>query len=255
MSSTRSDTMPVTSEGWVARLDPRFKIIATFAAAGAIALCREMPVLIWSLAAGLLLTLSARPQWVILGRRLMHLNAFMLLLWIILPWSLSEPSIPDNGNPYLSAEGIRLALTVTLKANAITLFFTILLCSIPLPELGPALHGLRCPSNLVCLFMLLIRYTDVLRDEHDRLRRAMQARGFIARWPSGRVLRAYGALTGMLLLRSMERSERILAAMNSRGFDGRFHGSTRFTIRPADSLFLLLIILQAALWLWFESKA
>ena len=55
----------------------------------------------------------------------------------------------------------------------------------------------------------------------------------------GRGLKVFGSLLGQLLLRSIERAQRIHMAMNCRGFDGdiRMRQPVNFQIR--DALFML----------------
>jgi cobalt/nickel transport system permease protein len=64
----------------------------------------------------------------------------------------------------------------------------------------------------------------------------MKARAF---WPRSdlHTWRSLGYLIGMLLVRSLERAERILKAMKCRGFDGRLHSGDTLTLRPLDALF------------------
>ena len=50
---------------------------------------------------------------------------------------------------------------------------------------------------------------------------AMRARGFAPKLDL-RTWRAYGNFTGMLLVRSMERAERVEESMRCRGFSGKF---------------------------------
>jgi cobalt/nickel transport system permease protein len=77
----------------------------------------------------------------------------------------------------------------------------------------------------VHLFLFTVRYIAVLGREYQRLRTAMKARGFRMRCDL-HTWRSIGYLFGMLLVRSLERSERILAAMRCRGFQGDFHPLT-----------------------------
>jgi cobalt/nickel transport system permease protein len=89
------------------------------------------------------------------------------------------------------------------------------------------------PEKLAHLLLFTVRYIDVLRREYGRLRLAMRVRGFRPRM-SLHTYRAYGCLVGMLLARSLERSERIVAAMKCRGFRGRFYLLDHFTFSPRD---------------------
>ena len=82
--------------------------------------------------------------------------------------------------------------------------------------LGHALGHLHVPRKLAHLLLFTVRYLDVLDREYRRLRAAMKVRSFRPRM-SLHTYRAYGYLVGMLLVRSFDRSERMLAAMKCRG--------------------------------------
>lgn len=70
--------------------------------------------------------------------------------------------------------------------------------------------------------MFTIRYIDLLRREYLRLHVAMRARAFVAR-NNRHSWRSFGYLLGMLLVRSHDRSERILWAMKCRAYHGHMH--------------------------------
>ena len=64
-----------------------------------------------------------------------------------------------------------------------------------------------------------------------------------------------GDLLGMLLVRGYDRSERIMAAMKCRGFQGRFYLLDHFSFQSRDLYFslasvLLLLTMLAAEFLW-----
>ena len=86
------------------------------------------------------------------------------------------------------------------------------------------------------LLLFTVRYLGVLDAEHRRLRQAMRTRGFVAR-SDHHTWRSLGWLTGMLLVRSLERSRRIFEAMRCRGFRGRFYLLDDRSWKPGDSLF------------------
>jgi cobalt/nickel transport system permease protein len=67
---------------------------------------------------------------------------------------------------------------------------------------------------------------------------AMRARGFAPRLDL-RTWRAYGNFTGMLLVRSMERAERVEESMRCRGFSGKFPLRTTRPLGLVDFAFLL----------------
>lgn len=233
----------------VHRLDPRARLLAALGLALVIALSERLATLGWAVGLAALIAAIARLNPRPLARRLAHLNLFMLFLWIVLPWSV--PGAPVLDGLAATQEGLRLALDITLKGNAIVLLFTALVATIDPSRLPCALERLALPDKLVHLLTLVIRYADVIHEEHDRLRRAMKARAFQPRF-SLHTLRTFGYLVGLLLVRSMERAERVFAAMKCRGFDGRFHSLRGFTLRGADIVFGVVALGQGCAWVWLE---
>jgi cobalt/nickel transport system permease protein len=78
------------------------------------------------------------------------------------------------------------------------------------------------PEKLVHLLLLTVRQIHLLHEELARLRQAMRARAFVPR-SNLHTWRSLGWLMGMLLVRSLARSRRILGAMRCRGFHGRLY--------------------------------
>jgi len=149
---------------------------------------------------------------------------------------------------------VLLAGAIALKANAVVLALVALLGSLDISTLGHALSHLRLPDKLIHLMLFTVRYIDVLSREGQRLRAAMKVRAFRPRM-NWHTYRACGYLVGMLLVRSHERSERIVAAMKCRGFQGRFYLLDHFQFSPCDLWFSLaaaigLVLLGLAEWAW-----
>ena len=98
--------------------------------------------------------------------------------------------------------------------------------------------------------MFTIRYIEVLREEYLRLRSAMKVRGFRpgTNWHT---YRSFGYLVGMMLVRAIERSERILAAMKCRGFSGRMLLLQDYKLSHKDIVFAVgLCVLCIVLLIW-----
>ncbi|MFT3689415.1 energy-coupling factor transporter transmembrane component T family protein [Paenirhodobacter sp.] len=150
-------------------------------------------------------------------RRLRHVEGFVLLLFVTLP--LTVPGEPLFGP--VSREGTALAALLACKVAAAALVLRALLGDVEIARLGAALRALRLPEPLVRIFVLAPRYLSVIGDESRRLRLAMRARGFHP-GTNRHTLRSYGNLTGMLLLRGLDRAGRVEEAMRMRGFSGQF---------------------------------
>lgn len=208
--------------GVIDRLDPRTRVVA--AAAFALAAVAAQGVAAQGLALALAMTLAVLAHLPLARtlRRLVTLEAFMLAAVATLPFTVPGTPVAALAGLEISAEGLRRALAIGMVANAVMLAVQALLGSLETVELGHALARLGAPDRLVALLLFTVRYIDVLQQEYARLRLAMRARGFRPR-TGWHTWRAYGWLVGMLLVSSLERSERIHAAMRLRGFTGRFH--------------------------------
>ena len=122
------------------------------------------------------------------------------------------------------------------------------------PDVLYAFRHLRVPSLLIAIVSLMYRYLVVLADEAARLLRAREARS--ARLDTARrgppirfQARVAGNMVGQLFLRSFERSDRVYAAMLSRGYRGVPLSLRRSTFRTLDWLTLagiglVLVVLQ-----------
>lgn len=108
------------------------------------------------------------------------------------------------------------------------------------PDLLWSLSSLRFPHPLISTIGFMYRYLFVLADEGLRMRRARLARSVRVhenprpsiRWQA----RMTGSMVGVLFVRALERSERVYAAMLSRGYDGSMRSSTRHRMANFDWL-------------------
>ncbi|PRY26175.1 cobalt/nickel transport system permease protein [Aliiruegeria haliotis] len=235
---------------WLGRIDPRARILAALAFAITIVACDSFPVLIGGVLMALLLLVNSRLPARRTLKRMATMDSFILFILVLLPFTVpGEPMFTVMGLT-ASWEGLWQAVEIGLKANAVILALMALVGTMEPVTLGHALHGLKVPETLVHLLMFTVRYIDVLREEYLRLRQAMKARGFrpATSWHS---YRSFGYLVGMMLVRSMERSERILGAMKCRGFTGRITLLDRHAYGARDAVFaagiaLLLVSLVIA---------
>jgi cobalt/nickel transport system permease protein len=215
--------LPVRPGGdWLAARDVRLRVLAAVAFA-LVTVSMERPgPLLAALAAALVLAGASGLSPGRLARRLLPLQAFLALLLVTLPFTVPGEPILRLGPLGASGDGLVLAITIALKADAVALALLGLLGGLEPVALGHALARLRVPDKLVHLFLMTVRYLDVLQGELARLRQAARARAFVPR-SDRHTWRTAGWLVGMLLVRSLERSQRVSAAMKCRGFDGRFH--------------------------------
>ncbi|MCA1569395.1 MAG: cobalt ECF transporter T component CbiQ [Chloroflexi bacterium] len=161
----------------------------------------------------------------------------------------------------ISGEGLRIFTTIALKSWLSVQAALLLTFTTPFHDLLDALRELRLPRIMVAIISFMYRYLAVLGEEAQRLMRARAARSALAEGGAGGGTlvwraRVTGSMVGSLFLRSYERSERIYAAMQARGFEGTFRHMAGRSVRRAEWLAFAMVVallgafeLAAHLWL------
>ncbi|WP_166416674.1 cobalt ECF transporter T component CbiQ [Cochlodiniinecator piscidefendens] len=239
-AQTLDSTGRATTLGLLGRIDPRARLIATLLFACVVVASHWIPTLLIALAASCTAMVFAQLPIASTLKRMAAMDSFIIFILILLPFTMpGEAMFTVFGFP-ASWEGLWRAVEIGLKANAVVLMLMALVGTMEAVTLGHALHHLKVPERLVHLLLFTVRYIEVLYEEHVRLKQAMKARGFKAR-NSLHTYRSYGYLLGMMLVRAMERSERILDAMKCRGFTGRIPLLGRYEYTKRDTVFAALM--------------
>ncbi|KIL98020.1 Transmembrane component NikQ of energizing module of nickel ECF transporter [Paramagnetospirillum magnetotacticum MS-1] len=203
------------------RLDPRTRLVAALLFALAEVLVPSLAAQCAGLGLAVTAALAARLPLGATLRRLLGLEGFMAVALVMLPFTVPGQPLFSLWGLDASQEGLLRAAGIAIKANAVAVALFALLGAMEMPVLGRALGRLGVSGRFVHLFLFTTRYLSVMEEEYRRLRLAMRARAFRPR-TGLHCWRSIGYLFGMLMVRSLERAERIDAAMRCRGFTGRF---------------------------------
>ncbi len=233
------------------RLDPRCRIVSALLFSLVTAIASRWQPLAVALATALLLLAVARLPARQVGRRLVLANAFILCVWLLLPFTHAGTPLVAVGPLTATVEGVRLAARITVKANAILLAFIALVATMPVATLGHALRRLAVPDKLVHLLLFTSRYIHVMEQEYQRLHNAAVIRGFRPR-TDWHTYKTYAYLVGMLLVRSLARAERVHDAMLCRGFQGRFFSLRPFAVNRRDIVAVTMMVLVVGGMVWLE---
>lgn len=206
-------------------IDPRIRLVTALLFSLVVAVSNELPTLVAALLVSAAAAVSATGPGLEHYKRLIPVNGFLLILVLFL--------IFVEGGP-------QLALVILVKANALVLGLIALFGNLSHVTLAHALGHLGAPQKFTHLLLFTIRYLEVMQQEYQRLRAAMKTRGFIPGL-NRHTYRTFGYLVGTLLVRSLDRSERIVAAMKCRGFSGRFYLLDHFSFSVHDIWFSLVM--------------
>jgi cobalt/nickel transport system permease protein len=154
-----------------------------------------------------------------IGRRLLRVNAFLVIVWITSSINWRYMAIDEAG--------ALLATQMSLRVNIVTLAASLLLMRMSGVDLGRAAVGLGLPSALGALLAQVARQVSLLSGTKTRLERAMRARAYRPAFGL-RSLQVSAQMVAWLIIHALARSERISLGLRSRGMS-----STRWPARES----------------------
>ena len=142
------------------------------------------------------------------------------------------------GGLTVSQSGLWILWNVVIKSFLGVFAIILLYSTTSFSQLIKGMERLRFPKIFTMLFSFMYRYSFILIDEIQRMKRARDSRCFGGRWSWQ--LRTIGHMVGTLFLRSFHRGERVYLAMLSRGYHGTMPETTAGNFRLGEALFLSL---------------
>ncbi|MCL7487384.1 MAG: cobalt ECF transporter T component CbiQ [Desulfobulbaceae bacterium] len=230
------------------RLDPRAKLLTTavfivsVVSFGKYEIARLLPFFLYP---AVLIGLGDLPLGFLL-RKLLIVSPFILFVGIFNPWLdrtvLLQLGTLDITGGWLSFISLLLRFILTVGAGLI------LVASTGFTTICMALEKMGAPRIFAVQLLLLYRYLFILIGEAIRMIRAHSLRSFSRKGSIS--FRVFVQMLGNLLLRSIDRAQRIHMAMLSRAFTGKIRVIRQFRFGYQEVLFLtgfsgLFIILRA----------
>lgn len=221
---------------FVHRLDPRLRLMTAGILSVVVALSRNFQVMATAFLLSLFLVMLAHLPGRELIKRILVVNGFNVLLWLVLPLTFQGPDSWAIGPLIFYPAGVFMAAQISLKSNAILLTLIALVTTMNFSTLGYALNWLHVPTKIVHLLLMTYRYVFVIDEEYRRLIRAVQIRGFQS-GTNMHTYQTYAYIVGMLLVRSYTRANRVYKAMICRGFKHKFYCLYEFKTGQNEWLF------------------
>lgn len=243
--------------GLLQRIDPRMKLLSLIGLLLVAGLAHSMITLGVMYAATLVLaSASALPLGFFVKRVWLFVPIFTGI--VVLPATLSVVTHGDivltlwhwNGQPEgLTAQGLTAAARVVARVAVSTSLVVLLTLTTPWIRLLAALRSLGVPRIFILIIGMAYRYIFLLLTSVTDMYQARQARTPGAP-KHDRTARAFlGASVGALLGKAGQLSEEVHQAMTARGYRGDATTLDRPRLRPADTYYLLVVVLFAALML------
>lgn len=229
---------------WLSRFDPRALFLATLAFILVVvsfhryAVAALLPLALFPLVLARLGDIDLAR----VGTKVLLALPFALMIGLFNPFFDPAPRMELLG---LTISGGWLSLASILIRTILTVAAAmVLIGSIGMQRLCTALEQLGAPRVLTTQLLFMHRYILVLAGELGRMNLARELR---SRASATMPLAVYGPLLGHLLLRTLERAQRIHQAMLSRGFDGQMPVGRPHAWHWRDTAFLA-VCLAAFAW-------
>lgn len=188
-----------------------------------------------------------------LAKKVLVILPFLFLVTISIPF-MKKDAIGGGynlgiGGLSISQSGLWILWNVVVKSSLGVFSIILLSSTTSFPQLIKGMERLGFPKIFTILTSFMYRYSFILVDEMQRMKRARDSRCFGGRWFwQSRII---GHMVGTLFLRSFHRGERVYLAMLSRGYHGTVPETTsgRFGLGEMFFLSLLPILLFLRIYL------
>ena len=254
-AGTRAQTAErlANANGLLQSLDPRVKVVGLLALVIGSALAANLAVLLALIGVGTALAYFSGVRVLGLARRL-WLRLLLFTGPLALPAVFLTPGDVVFRLPMLdlpaTAQGLRGAAFLVLRAEAATTFSLLLVLCTPWAHVLKALRVVHVPATLVLLLAMTQRYIFLMLQVARDMCEARQSRtvGELTRADQRRWAIAS---VGVLLQETFELSSEIHLAMLARGFRGEVDTLDDFRTRPRDWVMLTAFLGTASAACWF----
>ena len=238
--------------GLLQSLDPRVRLSGLLTLVVAATLSHKIVVVAGIFAVGVILGLLSHISLTMLAKRV-WLTVLAFTGIVALPALFLTPGTilwqAPAGIPGVTSQGLKAAtLLVTRVETAVTLT-TLLVLTTPWMQILKALRAFHVPQEAVMMLAMTHRYIFLLAESATQMFESRTSRTVGAL--NGRLRRKVMVQSaGVLLSKSIELSNEVYLAMQSRGFRGDAKVLVDFRMRGRDYLALMSCLLVGILAVW-----
>lgn len=233
-------------------LDPRARVIGMLSLVLAVTLAHRIVVIVALFAAAVLLALLSRVSLATLASRVWLVVLFFTGV-IALPALFLTPGDPIvsslGGALRITTQGLTAATLLIARVETAVTLTTLLVLTTPWMHVLKALRAFHVPEEIVMMLAMTHRYVFLLAETASQMFESRQSRtvGVISRASQRRVT---ARTAGVLLSKSVELSNEVFLAMQSRGFRGDAKVLSEFRMRSWDYLGLASFLLAGGVAVW-----
>jgi len=236
--------------GLLQSLDPRVRVLGLFSLVLAVTLCHRIAAVAALFVVAVVLAAFSSVSPVTLAKRVW--SAVLAFTGVIaLPAIFLTPGVPVGAAAGLTVtqQGLRTAGLLVLRVETAVTFTALLVLCTPWNQVLKALRALHLPKEAIVMLAMTYRYVFLLVETATQMFDSRRSRtvGVLA----GAEQRRMAARTaGVLLSKSIDMSNEVYLAMQSRGFSGNVQVLPDFHITMWDICVMLAFLLTATVAIW-----
>ncbi|MBV9470422.1 MAG: cobalt ECF transporter T component CbiQ [Abitibacteriaceae bacterium] len=241
------------ADGLLQHLDPRVKVVGLLALIITAALAHSLWIILTLFVIALTLALLSQVSIRTLARR-EWIGVLVFTGCIALPAIFITPGHVIYRLPLLhwpiTEQGVRSALYLITRVETAATFSVLLILCTPWTHVLKALRVLHVPVVFVVILGMTYRYIFLLLQTAHDMFESRQSR-LIGKLEDREQRRLAAASVGVLLSKSLQLSNEVYLAMQSRGFQGEVYTLDEFMMQPRDWIALFSFLVVAGLGFWW----
>lgn len=238
--------------GLLQSLDPRVRVVGMLCLVLAATLAHRISVVLALFVIAVLLGIFSKVSISTLATRVWLVVLFFTGV-IVLPALFLTPGdsiiVSPGGSLAITRQGLAAALLLIARVETAVTLTTVLVLATFWMHVLKALRAFHVPQEVVMMLAMTHRYVFLLAETAGQMFESRQSRtvGVLGRSAQRRVA---ARTAGVLLGKSVELSNEVFLAMQSRGFRGDAKVLFDFRMRSSDFLGLAAFLLTGALAAW-----
>ncbi len=238
--------------GLLQSLDPRVRVIGLFALVLAVTLSRRLTVVLVLFAVAVMIAVLSGVSIGTLAKRV-WLVVLAFTGVIALPAIFITPGDPiatfAGGSLHITAQGVATAVLLIARVETAVTFTTLLILCTPWTHVLKALRSFHLPQEVIAMLAMTHRYVFLLVETASQMFESRQSRT-VGRLPAAEQRRMTARTAGVLLSKSIDLSNDVYLAMQSRGFRGEVRILSDFRMKSWDYLGLLAFLCAGGIAVW-----
>jgi cobalt ECF transporter T component CbiQ len=236
--------------GLLQALDPRVRVVGLFSLVLAVTLSRKISVVVALLTVAVAIAILSRVSLFVLVKRV-WLVVLGFTAVIAVPAIFVTPGDPvaTFGFLTITEQGLRTAAMLILRVETAVTFTTLLILCTPWTHVLKALRAFRLPKEAIAMLAMTHRYVFLLVETASQMLESRRSRTVGILKPAAQ-RRMAARTAGVLLSKSIELSNEVYLAMQSRGFRGDIQILSDFRLDAWDYLGLTAFLLAGGLAVW-----